>query len=227
MSFLSPDLLNASWRKYLEIEFSKEYFLKLNRFLQNQKLKNVNIFPPRELIFNALNLTPLVNVKVVILGQDPYHGLHQAHGLAFSVPKNVKFPPSLKNIFQELQNDLAIPIPPQGDLSAWAKEGVLLLNTVLTVEEGKPASHQDFGWEKFTDEIIQLVNLQQKHVVFILWGAHAQKKEGLINQKIHFIIKSVHPSPLSSYRGFFGSKPFSKANSFLSSNGIPPINWKP
>jgi uracil-DNA glycosylase len=183
------------------------------------------IFPAQENIFAALNLTPLPSVKAVILGQDPYHGAGQAHGLSFSVREGTPLPPSLKNIFVELSENLSLPPPKSGDLTRWAKEGVLLLNSILTVEEGKPGSHSDFGWQDLTDQIIRIVSEKRERVAFLLWGSHAQKKEALIDRKKHLIIKTPHPSPLSSYRGFFGSKPFEQTNSFLRSQGISEINW--
>ena len=183
------------------------------------------VFPPRNYIFNALKLTPYENVKVVIMGQDPYHGEGEAHGLSFSVQKGIKIPPSLQNIYKELKDDLGIPIRSEGDLTGWAKEGVLLLNAVLTVEKDKPASHRNYGWEKLTDYIIKVINLKKEPVVFILWGNFAKEKKALITNPIHYVITSAHPSPLSASHGFFGSKPFSKCNQFLESKGITPINW--
>lgn len=212
------------WKPFLDQEFEKPYFKNLNQFL-NAELNSKTIFPAKEEIFRAFKKTPLEKVKVVILGQDPYHGPGQAHGLCFSVPKNIKLPPSLKNIFKELSDDLKIPMPESGDLTKWADQGVLLLNTVLTVEAGKAGSHQNQGWEIFTDKMIEVINENCDHVVFILWGSHAQKKSELIDQKKHLIISNVHPSPLSVYRGFFGSKPFSQANEWLESKGITPVDW--
>lgn len=198
----------------------------LQSYLLREKSLGKKIYPDLSLVFNALNLTPFKDVKVVILGQDPYHGEGQAHGLAFSVRPGVKTPPSLVNIFKELQTDLGISPPGHGTLENWARQGVLLLNTVLTVEDGTPGAHQKKGWEIFTDKVIELINEQKDHVVFILWGAPAEKKAKKINPKKHLIITSPHPSPLSCYRGFYGSKPFSKANAFLSQHGLKPIDWK-
>jgi uracil-DNA glycosylase len=218
-------ILNKNWKKALAGEFVKHYFATLEVFLNTEYKKNKVIFPTRENIFSALNTVDLAQVKVVILGQDPYHGEGEAHGLSFSVPEGVKIPPSLKNIFKELENDLGAPIQSSGNLDNWARQGVLLLNAVLTVEKDKAGSHQKQGWEIFTDQIISLVSEKSEHVVFILWGSHAQKKTALIDTKKHFIVSGVHPSPLSSYRGFFGSKPFSKANGWLKSKGVEPIRW--
>lgn len=219
--------LDKSWKNLLKDELAEPYFKELLHFLEQEMSRGQNIFPPHQQIFTALNLTPFDQLKVVILGQDPYHGNGQAHGLSFSVPRGVKPPPSLMNIYKELKDDLNIPIPDHGCLETWAHQGVLLLNNVLTVREGAAASHQDKGWEKFTDKIIELINAKKEHVVFVLWGSPAQKKAANIDESKHFVIKSVHPSPLSSYRGFFGSKPFSKCNSYLKSQGIQEIDWTP
>jgi uracil-DNA glycosylase len=217
--------LNDSWLKHLKSEFLKHHMKDLKKFLKNEyDLKKI-IYPKKSEYFSALDLTPLDQVKVVILGQDPYHGPGQAHGLCFSVNDGVKIPPSLKNIFKELHSDLGIEISNSGNLERWAKQGVLLLNSVLTVEDGQAASHQKKGWEQFTDRIIEVVNQECEHVVFILWGSYAQKKASFVNQKKHLIIESVHPSPLSSHRGFFGSKPFSKTNTWLKKNGLTAIKW--
>jgi len=199
--------------------------IELKKFLKSEYDQNKIIYPARSQYFRALDLTPLEQVKVVILGQDPYHGPGQAHGLCFSVNEGVRFPPSLLNIYKERQADLGLAIPSSGDLSRWAQQGVLLLNSVLTVEKDQAASHQGRGWEKFTDQIISLVNEKCEHVVFILWGAYAQKKAAFVDRKKHLVLESVHPSPLSSHRGFFGSKPFSKANAYLLSRGQQPIDW--
>ncbi len=199
--------------------------LQLKDFLSAEIKNKKMIFPSPQNVLKALQLVPLENVKVVILGQDPYHGAGQAHGLAFSVPAPVKAPPSLQNIFKELQADLGISYPENGDLTRWAQQGVLLLNSVLTVQQDLAASHQKKGWEEFTDRIILLINDHCEHVVFILWGSYAQKKAEFVDQSRHLVLKSVHPSPLSSYRGFFGSKPFSKANLWLKSHGIQQIQW--
>lgn len=222
MSYIKlPD----SWLNQLKPEFQSDYMKNLKSFLQEQYTAGKKIYPAAKNYFNALDLVDLKDVKVVILGQDPYHGPGQAHGLSFSVPEGVKLPPSLQNIFKELKNDLGVDIPQSGNLERWAKQGVLLLNSVLTVEEGKAAAHQGQGWEKFTDRIIETVNRECDHVVFILWGAYAQKKAAFVDRKKHLVLESVHPSPLSSHRGFFGSKPFSKANAWLKSKGIKPIEW--
>ena len=217
--------LSIDWLEYLEDEFEKEYMKELDLFLTTQHNLNKSIFPKSENIFLALNLIDPKNIKIVILGQDPYHGDDQAHGLCFSVPEGVKFPPSLKNIFKELKSDLDIEIPEIGDLSRWAKQGVLLLNSVLSVEKDKAASHQKQGWERFTDKIISVINDQNHNVVFILWGSYAQKKAAFVDKNKHLVLESVHPSPLSSHRGFFGSKPFSKANFWLKEKGLKEVNW--
>lgn len=218
--------LEKSWKDLLHGEFEKPYMEELRTFLVQENEAGKVIYPKSEDIFAALNLTPFDQVKVVILGQDPYHGPGQAHGLCFSVQPGVKPPPSLVNIFKELKTDVGITIPQTGCLDAWARQGVLLLNNVLTVEDGKAGSHHLKGWEEFTDKIIELLNEKKENLVFILWGSPAQKKAAKVDPKKHFIIKSVHPSPLSSYRGFFGSKPFSQTNAFLRSKKIPEINWQ-
>ncbi|MFN8847695.1 MAG: uracil-DNA glycosylase [Bdellovibrionales bacterium] len=218
--------LENSWKIKLEPQFQMEYMKKLKTFLQSRKKERAVIYPKGEDYFAALNATSFDKVKVVILGQDPYHGSGQAHGLSFSVLPGVPFPPSLLNIFKELQSDLGIPIPQSGCLKKWAEQGVLLLNSVLTVEDGKPAAHQGKGWEKFTDTIVQLLNDERQNLVFVLWGSYAQKKGALIDRSKHFVIESVHPSPLSAYRGFLGSRPFSKINNYLKSQGSVPIDWK-
>lgn len=217
--------LSDSWRNHLESEFQSAYMKDLKSFLQKEYEAGKKIYPDAKKYFNALDLVDLKNVKVVILGQDPYHGPGQAHGLSFSVPEGVRFPPSLLNIFKELKADLGKEMPTSGNLERWAKQGVLLLNAVLTVEESKAAAHQGKGWEKFTDKIIEVVNRECDHVVFILWGAYAQKKAAFVDRKKHLVLESVHPSPLSSHRGFFGSKPFSKANFWLREQGLEPIDW--
>lgn len=218
--------LNKNWNELLKDEFKKEYFLKLDRFLEDETKAGKVLFPKKENIFTALNQTPFDKVKVVIIGQDPYHGANQAHGLSFSVNKGIKVPPSLVNIYKELHSDLGLSIPAHGNLEAWAKEGVLLLNNVLTVEESKAGAHHKKGWEIFTDKIIDLIGQKRENIVFILWGAPAQKKAERVDESKHCLIKSVHPSPLSSYRGFFGSSPFSKTNIYLESKGIKAINWQ-
>ena len=201
------------------------YFKKLQEDVTKEYLEQT-VFPERENIYKAFELTPLENIKVVIIGQDPYHGKGQAEGLSFSVQKGVKQPPSLKNIFKELKSDTKYDIPESGSLQKWAKQGVFLLNTTLTVREKSPASHAKIGWQTFTDHVIQCINEQTEHVVFILWGAHAQKKETLINKQKHCVIKSAHPSPFSAHKGFFGSKPFSNANHYLEKHHKKPITWK-
>jgi uracil-DNA glycosylase len=216
--------IDESWKKRLVDEFSKPYFYELKQFLLEEKA-HYPVYPKGGNIFNAYNTTPFEKVKVVILGQDPYHGPNQAHGLAFSVQEGVPFPPSLQNIFTELHNDIGCPIPTNGTLTHWAQEGVFLLNTVLTVRAGQAHSHRDHGWERFTDATIRLISEQKEHVVFILWGRHAQLKAKLIDEKKHLILRAPHPSPLSVYRGFFGSKPFSRTNQYLAENGIKPIDW--
>lgn len=217
--------LEDSWRPYLEAEFSKPYMQELFEFLHNEKNAGKNIFPDENKVLEAFRLTPLKNVKVVILGQDPYHGQGQAHGLSFSVQKGVKPPPSLVNILKELKDDLGIEAPKDGLLESWAKQGVLLLNTVLTVEESKAGSHHKKGWEKFTDKVIEVLNLEKENLVFILWGSPAHKKAAHVDTSKHLVLKSVHPSPLSVYRGFMGSKPFSKTNEYLRQNKIKEIDW--
>ena len=219
--------LDAGWKSGLS-EFLLSPKLKdLNDFLVQEKKADKIIYPPSSLIFNALNTTPLANVKVVILGQDPYHGPNQAHGLSFSVQKGVAIPPSLRNIFHELNTDLGVVKPIHGDLTRWAEQGVLLLNAVLTVEAGQPTSHQKRGWEDFTDHVIDVLNEQRDHVVFILWGAYAQRKGQRIDQNKHLVLKAAHPSPLAANRGgFFGCKVFSKSNNYLKQHGIEPIDWQ-
>lgn len=223
----SPELikLHPSWKGYLQSEFEKGTMKKLTAFLLDQYKAGKTIYPQGDDYFAALNLTPLDQVKVVIVGQDPYHGPGQAHGLCFSVQEGVRFPPSLRNIFKELHEDVGVQTPKSGSLKKWAEHGVLLLNAVLTVEDGKAASHQGQGWEEFTDQIIHLVNDRCEHVVFILWGSYAQKKAAFVDRHKHFVIESVHPSPLSAHRGFFGTKPFSRANAFLKSKGISEVDW--
>jgi uracil-DNA glycosylase len=223
---ISPQL-ETSWKKVLEDEFSKPYFEELVTFLKDEK-KNKTIFPPGPEIFNAYNSTPFSEVKVVILGQDPYHGPGQAHGLSFSVKRGIHQPPSLQNIFKELESDLQFPIPQKsnGDLTSWARQGVLLLNAVLTVEQAKPNSHKDRGWENFTDATIKVVSDLKENVVFILWGNYAQKKRSLIDETKHRVIASVHPSPFSARNGFFGSKPFSQTNTYLQETQQKPVDWQ-
>ncbi|SPL71452.1 uracil-DNA glycosylase [Acinetobacter stercoris] len=219
--------LDESWKAGLAEFLLGSKMDHLREFLHKEKNDQKVIYPPSSLIFNALNTTPLNNVKVVILGQDPYHGPHQAHGLSFSVQKGVALPPSLRNIFHELHSDLGVRIPNHGDLTKWAEQGVLLLNSVLTVEAGQPTSHQKQGWEEFTDTVIDVLNEQREHIVFILWGAYAQRKGQRINPEKHLILKAAHPSPLAANRGgFFGCKAFSKTNNYLKQNGIEPIDWQ-
>ncbi|MEJ5168775.1 MAG: uracil-DNA glycosylase [Arcobacteraceae bacterium] len=216
--------IEPSWKEVLKDEFTKEYFVELKRFLIEEK-QNYTIYPKGSDMFNAFSYTPFDDVKVVIIGQDPYHGANQAHGLAFSVLDGVAFPPSLRNIFQELNSDIGCPTPKSGNLSSWAKQGVFLINTVLSVREGQAHSHAKHGWEIFTDSVIKKISDKKQNVVFILWGSPAIAKSKLIDSSKHHIITSPHPSPLSSYRGFFGSKPFSKTNEFLASRGIEKIEW--
>lgn len=218
--------LHKSWLKYLQNELSSPYMAELKQFLKSQKENGKTIYPKEAEWFIALNATPLDKVRVVILGQDPYHAPKQAHGLCFSVKHGTRIPPSLVNIYKELQSDLGITPPNHGNLQAWASQGVLLLNSVLTVEASLAASHKKRGWEKFTDAVIKLVNEQNKPIVFILWGAYAQKKASFVNANKHLVLKSVHPSPLSAHNGFFNTKPFSKTNHFLEQQGDTPINWQ-
>lgn len=212
------------WDTVLDSEYHKEYFANIVKFV-NKVYKEKTIFPPKGRILSALDITDYNDVKVVILGQDPYHGIGEANGLAFSVNDGVKIPPSLKNIYKELHDDLGVEIPNTGNLESWAKEGVLLLNSVLTVEKDKPASHKNIGWETFTDSIIKKLNERDKPIVFILWGNFAKSKKELITNPKHLVLTSSHPSPFSVNYGFFGSKPFSKTNEFLRKNGIKEIDW--
>ncbi len=219
--------LEASWKYGLSDFLLSPKMDELKDFLVQEKNADKVIYPPSALIFNALNTTPMPHVKVVILGQDPYHGPNQAHGLSFSVQKGVALPPSLRNIFHELHNDLGIEIPKHGNLTHWAEQGVLLLNAVLTVEAGQPTSHQKRGWEDFTDYVIDVLNEQREHIVFILWGAYAQRKGQRIDSSKHLVLKAAHPSPLAANRGgFFGCKVFSKSNNYLKQHGIEPIDWQ-
>ena len=215
----------TTWNEILAEEMKKEYYQELQTFVQKRR-QEVRVFPEENNVFNALELTPFESVKVVILGQDPYHGFGQAHGLSFSVQKGIPLPPSLKNIYKELQEDIGGDLPTEGDLSHWAKQGVLLLNTVLTVEEGNANSHKGRGWERLTNRLIESLNELKHPVIFILWGKPAQDKEKLITNPNHIILKAPHPSPLSAYRGFFGSKPFSRVNDILIQQGQTPICWK-
>ena len=216
--------LNSDWKEFLSDEFQKSYFLELQSFIQDEYARKT-IYPAQENIFRAFNLLTLDKVKVVIIGQDPYHGKGQGNGLAFSVYENIKIPPSLKNIYKELVDDIECPIPLNGDLSSWAEQGVLMINSVLTVEEAKPNSHKGKGWEIFTDRVIEKLSLDFENIVFILWGGPSQKKEVLIDSVKHLILKAPHPSPLSSYRGFFGSKPFSQINEYLKRHQKKEIEW--
>lgn len=217
--------IENDWKDALSEEFHNPYYNELKNFIQ-QEYNTHPVFPKEDDLFNAFSFTPLREVKVVILGQDPYHGEGQAHGLCFSVQKEVKIPPSLVNIYKELEHDLGCYVPNNGYLEKWAKQGVLLLNTVLTVRAHTPLSHQGKGWEQFTDAVIRKVNEQDRPIVFILWGKPAQMKKKMLTNPKHLIIEGPHPSPLSAYRGFFGSKPFSKTNEFLKSQGMKPIDWQ-
>jgi len=216
--------IEESWKEVLKDEFRQEYFTKLKEFLIEEKKKNV-VYPPGSMIFNAFNFTPFNDVKVVLLGQDPYHGSGQAQGLCFSVPNGIQKPPSLINIFKEIQSDIGIPFPKGGNLESWAKQGVLLLNATLTVRAHQAGSHQKKGWEQFTDAAITAISKNKTGVVFLLWGAYAQAKVSIIDQTKHFVLTAPHPSPLSVTRGFFGCKHFSKTNEILRSLGKPEINW--
>ena len=216
--------IEESWKKALEDEFGKEYFIKLRNFLKEEKNNGQTIYPPGSQIFSAFNLTPFDKVKVVLLGQDPYHGPNQAHGLSFSVRDGVTPPPSLKNIYKELHADLELPIPQSGDLTKWAEQGVFLLNAILTVRANTAASHQKKGWEEFTDAVIKTISDKKEGIVFLLWGKFAQGKEVLIDTSKHYVLKAAHPSPLAG-GAFFGSRPFSKTNDILRKLGKAPIEW--
>ena len=217
-------ILNADWNSFLEKEWKSDSFTTIIKKLKKERTQNT-IFPTDDLIFNALNKTPLLKLKVVILGQDPYHGKGQAHGLSFSVPTGITVPPSLKNIFKELQQDLKLTPPNNGNLTKWAKQGVLLLNSTLTVREKEAGSHQKLGWEGFTDSVISKLSSKKDGLIFLLWGAFAQKKSVLIDTKKHYILKTTHPSPFSAYRGFLGCRHFSKTNEILTKNNQKPIDW--
>lgn len=220
----SPQI-HASWLEALGDEFEKEYIAELREFLREEQ-RQYRVYPPNSLIFNAFNTTPFDEVKVVILGQDPYHGPGQAHGLSFSVQRGVRIPPSLRNIYKELNQSLGVPIPRHGDLTSWAEQGVLLLNTLLTVREANPKSHANRGWEQFTDRVIDELNERREGLVFVLWGTPARKKAARVDSNRHRILTSVHPSPLSAKRGFFGTNHFGQINDFLVSRGDTPINWE-
>lgn len=219
-------LYHPSWTPIVKPLFQQDFMKRLSHFVQQERA-NAVVFPPADLVFNALRLTPFDEVKVVILGQDPYHNIGQAHGLSFSVPAGIPHPPSLRNIFAELVTDIpGFEVPVSGDLTRWAQQGVLLLNATLTVRAHEAGSHQRRGWEDFTDHIIREISQRLEHVVFILWGSYAQKKAQFVDTSKHLVLRSVHPSPLSVYRGFFGSKPFSQANHYLQANGRKPIDWR-
>ena len=217
--------IEESWQEALKDEFSAEYFMNLKTFIREEK-ENYTIYPPGSQIFSAFDLTPLTAIKVVIIGQDPYHGKGQAHGLCFSVPHGIKIPPSLLNIYKELHNDLGIQIPVSGNLENWARQGVFLLNATLTVRDGHAGSHQGKGWETFTNEVIRSISELRAGIVFLLWGKFAQQKQELIDTEKHFILKAPHPSPFSANRGFLGCKHFSKTNEILKENGLTEIDWK-
>jgi uracil-DNA glycosylase len=217
--------IEESWKAVLKPEFSKTYFQNIVTFLKTEKMAGKTIYPPGSLIFNSFNTTPFDNVKVVILGQDPYHGPGQAHGLCFSVNNGVPPPPSLVNIFKELHSDTGVPIPNHGNLTKWAQQGVLLLNASLTVRASEPMSHAQIGWAEFTNNVIKTISQQKEHVVFLLWGKFAQEKQTLIDETKHLVLKAAHPSPLSANAGFFGCRHFSKTNDYLVKQGIDPVNW--
>jgi len=219
--------IEPSWKARLDAQFAAPHMAALSAFLRAEKSAGKSIYPPGSQIFRAFELTPFESVKVVILGQDPYHGPGQAHGLSFSVAHSVAPPPSLQNIYKELASDLGIAHPGHGNLESWARQGVLLLNACLTVEDGRAGSHQGKGWEPFTDAVIAALNREREHLVFILWGRKAQDKGAVIDRQRHLVLTSVHPSPLSAAGGFFGSKPFSAANDWLQSHGMTPIDWRP
>jgi uracil-DNA glycosylase len=217
--------IEASWKEALKDEFGKPYFKQISEHIKTEKEQGKTIYPAGSQIFNAFEKTPFHNVKVVVLGQDPYHGPGQAMGLSFSVPEGVQIPPSLVNIYKELREDIGIIIPQHGNLSSWTQQGVLLLNASLSVRAGEAMSHSRIGWHQFTNSVIEKISSQRKNVVFLLWGKFAQEKETLINKARHCILKAPHPSPLSAYSGFFGCRHFSKANAYLIKNGIDPVNW--
>ena len=218
--------IEESWKEVLKQEFTKPYFLQSATFLKSEKLAGKTIYPPGPFIFNAFNTTPFDNVKVVIIGQDPYHGPGQAHGLSFSVQKGIPPPPSLVNIYKEIKNDLDLPIPGHGDLTHWAQQGVMLLNASLTVRANEPMSHAKAGWATFTDAVISKISDQKAHTVFMLWGKFAQEKQALVDETKHLVLRAAHPSPFSADKGFFGCKHFSKANAWLEQHDIPPVDWR-
>jgi len=226
MSQEKPGQLHPSWQAMIGDELDKPYMQSLRAFLLQEKAAGKTVFPPSPLIFNAFNHTPFDKVRVVIIGQDPYHGVGQAHGLSFSVPEGVALPPSLLNIFKEIENDLGIKMRGKGNLTSWANQGVLLLNATLTVEMANAGSHQKRGWESFTDAAIAALNMHREGLVFVLWGSYAQKKGEMIDSKKHLVLKSVHPSPLSAHRGFFGNHQFSSINEYLKKRGEEPIDWQ-
>ncbi len=218
--------IHPSWKQILNDEFQQPYFAAIKQFLLKEKEQGFTIYPPGPLIFNAFNLTPFDQLKAVIIGQDPYHGKGQAHGLCFSVPDGVPPPPSLQNIFKELHADLALPIPKSGNLTGWAQQGVMLLNALLTVRANQPASHHNIGWERFTDAVIRKISKEKTGLVFLLWGKFAQEKQSLIDLSKHHVLKAAHPSPYSANNGFFGCRHFSRTNELLESHGITPVDWR-
>ena len=217
--------LESSWKNRLQDEFAESYMAELRQFLLERKRSGVSIYPPGHLIFNALDSTPFENVKIVILGQDPYHGPGQAQGLCFSVPEGVRIPPSLVNIYKEINSDLGLQPPAHGNLQSWADQGILLLNAVLTVEQGHASAHQGKGWERFTDRIVAELNAAREHLVFMLWGSYAMKKGAIIDRDRHLVLSAPHPSPLSAHRGFLGCRHFSMANAWLEQHGMEPVRW--
>ena len=219
--------IEATWKEHLKNEFTKTYFLEIVTFLKTEKATGKIIYPPGALLFNAFNQTPFDKVKVVILGQDPYHNPGQAHGLSFSVPNGIKPPPSLMNMYKEIQKDIGVAMPAEyGNLTRWAEQGVLLLNAILTVRANEPASHAKIGWMDFTDAVIKKISDEKKGIVFLLWGKFAQDKQSLIDETKHHVLKAAHPSPFSADKGFFGCRHFSKTNELLTAQGLPPIDWK-
>ncbi len=218
--------IEASWKEILKSEFNQPYFQQIPHHIKTERSQGKIIYPPGRFIFNAFNTTPFDKVKVVVLGQDPYHGQGQAHGLCFSVPAGIAPPPSLVNIFKELQDDVGVSLPNHGNLTHWAEQGVFLLNASLTVRAAEPMSHSKIGWAQFTDAVIKKISANRKHVVFLLWGKFAQEKRSLIDETSHYILRAAHPSPLSAHAGFFGCRHFSKTNEWLSSHGLDPIDWK-